>query len=62
MRGPLIESSSNPLGDVRPESPKRPSFGCRVDLLKYVAVDDCGTVINPMIVEGQLQGGNRLVG
>ncbi len=28
-----------------------------VDLLKYVAVDDCGTVINPMIVEGQLQGG-----
>src|SRR5579859_2312607 len=28
-----------------------------VELLKYVAVDDCGVVINPMIVEGQLQGG-----
>jgi len=28
-----------------------------VDLQKYVAVDDCGNVINPMIVEGQLHGG-----
>src|SRR2546425_3217840 len=28
-----------------------------VDMLKYVAVDDCGNVINPMIVEGQLHGG-----
>jgi carbon-monoxide dehydrogenase large subunit len=28
-----------------------------VDLKKYVAVDDCGNVINPMIVEGQLHGG-----
>jgi aerobic carbon-monoxide dehydrogenase large subunit len=28
-----------------------------VDLKKYVAVDDCGNVINPLIVEGQLQGG-----
>ncbi len=28
-----------------------------VDLLSYVAVDDIGTVINPMIVEGQLCGG-----
>ena len=26
-------------------------------ILKYVAVDDCGTVINPMIVEGQVHGG-----
>jgi carbon-monoxide dehydrogenase large subunit len=25
--------------------------------VKYVAVDDCGNVINPMIVEGQVQGG-----
>jgi carbon-monoxide dehydrogenase large subunit len=24
---------------------------------KYVAVDDCGNVINPMIVQGQVQGG-----
>jgi aerobic carbon-monoxide dehydrogenase large subunit len=29
----------------------------RVELQKYVAVDDCGNVINPMIVEGQLHGG-----
>jgi carbon-monoxide dehydrogenase large subunit len=28
-----------------------------VTILKYVAVDDCGTVINPMIVEGQVHGG-----
>ena len=26
-------------------------------LLRYVAVDDCGTMINPMIVEGQVHGG-----
>ena len=29
----------------------------RVDLLKYVAVDDCGNQINPMVVEGQIHGG-----
>jgi carbon-monoxide dehydrogenase large subunit len=28
-----------------------------VEIQKYVAVDDCGNVINPMIVEGQLHGG-----
>jgi aerobic carbon-monoxide dehydrogenase large subunit len=28
-----------------------------VDILRYVAVDDCGTVINPMIVDGQVHGG-----
>ena len=28
-----------------------------VELLRYVGVDDCGNVINPMIVEGQIQGG-----
>lgn len=28
-----------------------------VRILRYVAVDDVGKVINPMIVEGQLQGG-----
>ncbi|TMG15300.1 MAG: xanthine dehydrogenase family protein molybdopterin-binding subunit [Chloroflexi bacterium] len=27
-----------------------------VKLLRYVAVDDCGPVINPMIVDGQLHG------
>jgi carbon-monoxide dehydrogenase large subunit len=28
-----------------------------VKIDKYVAVDDCGNVINPMIVEGQIHGG-----
>ncbi len=28
-----------------------------VKLLSYFAVDDCGNVINPMIVEGQIHGG-----
>ncbi|HEY3196188.1 MAG TPA: molybdopterin cofactor-binding domain-containing protein [Candidatus Dormibacteraeota bacterium] len=28
-----------------------------VELKKYVAVDDCGNIINPMIVDGQLHGG-----
>jgi carbon-monoxide dehydrogenase large subunit len=28
-----------------------------VRILKYVAVDDCGTMINPMVVEGQVHGG-----
>jgi carbon-monoxide dehydrogenase large subunit len=28
-----------------------------VDLLNYVAVDDCGNQINPMVVEGQVHGG-----
>ena len=29
----------------------------RVELLRLVAVDDAGTVINPMVVEGQVHGG-----
>ena len=28
-----------------------------VELLRYIAVDDVGTVINPIIVEGQIHGG-----
>jgi carbon-monoxide dehydrogenase large subunit len=28
-----------------------------VEVKKYVAVDDCGKVINPLLVDGQLQGG-----
>src|SRR5712692_8967643 len=28
-----------------------------IKILRYVAVDDCGTMINPMIVEGQVHGG-----
>jgi carbon-monoxide dehydrogenase large subunit len=29
----------------------------RLSLLNYVAVDDCGNQVNPMIVEGQVHGG-----
>jgi carbon-monoxide dehydrogenase large subunit len=29
----------------------------RVRLLRYVAVDDCGRLVNPALVEGQVQGG-----
>ena len=28
-----------------------------VDLVRYIAVDDCGPVINPVIVDGQVHGG-----
>jgi len=28
-----------------------------VEIVKYVAVDDCGPIINPLIVEGQVHGG-----
>ena len=28
-----------------------------VSLTRYTSVDDCGTVINPMLVEGQIHGG-----
>ena len=28
-----------------------------VEIQKYVAVDDCGNIINPTIVEGQIHGG-----
>src|SRR5215831_3639248 len=29
----------------------------QVDLKRYVALDDCGPQINPVIVEGQIHGG-----
>ncbi len=29
----------------------------QVNILRYVAVDDCGKVINPLIVDGQVHGG-----
>jgi carbon-monoxide dehydrogenase large subunit len=29
----------------------------RVDLKRYIAVDDCGNQINPLIVQGQIHGG-----
>jgi carbon-monoxide dehydrogenase large subunit len=29
----------------------------QVNILKYIAVDDCGKQVNPLLVEGQVQGG-----
>jgi carbon-monoxide dehydrogenase large subunit len=29
----------------------------RLEILKYIVVHDCGRVINPMVVEGQIEGG-----
>ena len=29
----------------------------RIDIKRYVAVDDCGKIINPLIVDGQVHGG-----
>ena len=29
----------------------------RLEILKYVVVHDCGRVVNPMVVEGQIEGG-----
>ena len=29
----------------------------KVEVVKYVAVDDCGNQVNPLIVEGQVHGG-----
>ena len=28
-----------------------------VEMQRYIAVDDCGNIINPLIVEGQVHGG-----
>jgi carbon-monoxide dehydrogenase large subunit len=29
----------------------------KVDVKRYVSVDDCGTAVNPMLIEGQIHGG-----
>ena len=29
----------------------------KVDVVRYVAVDDCGPAINPMLIDGQVHGG-----
>jgi aerobic carbon-monoxide dehydrogenase large subunit len=29
----------------------------KVNLVKYVSVDDCGNLVNPLLVDGQVQGG-----
>ena len=29
----------------------------QIKILRYIAVDDCGTILNPLIVDGQVHGG-----
>jgi CO/xanthine dehydrogenase Mo-binding subunit len=29
----------------------------QVKILRYIVVEDCGTIINPLVVDGQIQGG-----
>ena len=69
-RAQLCPPASSPAGDELLRSPNFTyPFGTHiavveigprhraVKLLRYVAVDDVGNVINPMIVDGQLHGG-----
>ena len=45
-----------PYGASRLRRRRRPGTG-EVELRRFIAVDDCGVRINPMIVEGQIHGG-----
>jgi carbon-monoxide dehydrogenase large subunit len=68
---PLAEGSTPGLNAVEYYSPKSGVFGygihaavieidretCDVRILDYVVMHDCGRIINPTIVEGQLYGG-----
>ena len=29
----------------------------QVEIARYVVVEDCGTILNPMVVDGQIRGG-----
>ena len=31
----------------------------KVDIVRYIAVDDCGPAINPLLIDGQVHGGDR---
>ncbi|MYB16952.1 MAG: molybdopterin-dependent oxidoreductase [Chloroflexi bacterium] len=65
---PGLEPGLSEEAFFEPENNTYP-FGCHISmieidpgtgvpkLLKLTAVDDCGNVINPLIVEGQIQGG-----
>ncbi len=71
-KGPALTPGNEPgLEAIRYYSPPHATFasGCHaaivevdpdtgiVKILKYAVVHDCGTVVNPMIVEGQVFGG-----
>ena len=68
---PLAEGTEPGLSATAFYSPKSGVFGsgmhaavievdrdtCDLRILRYVIVHDCGRVINPMVVEGQIHGG-----
>ncbi|HEX4805743.1 MAG TPA: aerobic carbon-monoxide dehydrogenase large subunit [Conexibacter sp.] len=68
---PLREGTSPGLNTTGWYSPTGPVFGygmhaavvevdaetCDVRVLRYVVVHDCGRMINPLVVDGQVQGG-----
>ncbi len=49
-------TSCSPSGPTSPSSRSSAATG-KVKLVRYVAVDDVGNVINPMIVDGMVHGG-----
>ncbi|MEE2688824.1 MAG: xanthine dehydrogenase family protein molybdopterin-binding subunit [Pseudomonadota bacterium] len=63
-----MEVGLNEWGSWRPPAPTFPN-GChvaeieietetgKIKIIKYVAVDDVGTVLNPLLLDGQLHGG-----
>jgi carbon-monoxide dehydrogenase large subunit len=65
----VVRYVGEPIAVVVAESRAEASFGAHlavvevdtetgaVRLLRMVAVDDCGTVLNPLIAEGQVHGG-----
>ena len=50
------ENFTYPFGTHAAVVEVEPETG-EIEILRYVAVDDCGEIINPMIVEGQVHGG-----
>jgi carbon-monoxide dehydrogenase large subunit len=51
--GPTANGSHAMIIEVDPET-------MMVDIKRYVAVEDCGTMLNPLIVDGQVHGGVAL--
>jgi len=52
----VVEQATAPFGAHLCVVEVDPETG-HVRVLRYVSVDDCGVVINPLLVEGQIQGG-----
>lgn len=52
----FTEGSTFPFGAHVAVVEVDPETGA-VSLLRHVAVDDCGTIVNPLLAEGQVQGG-----